>query len=94
MITKSPDLFGQGIQSNFTSSIDQLPRALARWINKHNLYKRKFEWQDEYFAVSVSESMIDKVREYIKNQEDHHKKKTFQQEYNQFSLTYLPSPNC
>ncbi len=54
------------------------------WINKHNLCKQKFEWQDEYFALSVSESMVDKVREYIKNQEEHHKKKTYQEEYDQF----------
>jgi len=44
------------------------------WINKHKLCKQKFESQDEYFAVSVSESMVDKVRGYIKNQEEHHKK--------------------
>ena len=41
------------------------------------------EWQDEYFAVSVSESQIDTVRNYIKNQEAHHKHKTFQQEYDE-----------
>lgn len=54
------------------------------WINKHKLSKKKFEWQDEYFAVSVSESMVGKVREYIKNQEEHHKTIAFQQEYDQF----------
>lgn len=48
----------------------------------------KFEWQDEYFAVSVSESIIDKVRHYIKNQEEHHRQKTFQQEYNEFISKY------
>ena len=41
------------------------------------------EWQDEYFAVSVSESQIDTVRNYIKNQEAHHTHKTFQQEYDE-----------
>jgi len=34
------------------------------WINKNNLISEKFNWQDEYFAVSVSESMIDHVRNY------------------------------
>ena len=58
------------------------------WINKHNLTKQKFEWQDEYFAVSVSESVLDKVRNYIKNQEEHHKQKTFQQEYDDFINKY------
>jgi putative transposase len=58
------------------------------WINKNNLIRDKFAWQDEYFAVSVSESMIDKVREYIKSQEAHHKKKTFAKEYEEFILKY------
>lgn len=51
------------------------------WINKNNLFKHKFEWQNDYFALSVSESGVNSVREYIKNQEEHHKKKTFQEEY-------------
>ena len=58
------------------------------WINKNQLTKSKFEWQDEYFAVSVSESMVDKVREYIKNQEKHHLHKIFQDEYDEFMSKY------
>ncbi len=58
------------------------------WINKNELTNEKFEWQEEYFAVSVSESMLDKVREYIKNQEEHHRKKTFQDEFDEFILKY------
>lgn len=58
------------------------------WINQQKLTKKKFEWQDEYFAVSVSESMLDRVREYIKNQEAHHTKKTFQEEYDTFLSKY------
>ena len=58
------------------------------WINQQKILKQKFEWQAEYFAVSVSESGIDKVREYIKNQEQHHQKKTFEQEYQEFIEKY------
>src|SRR5215210_8257561 len=54
------------------------------WINKQKLIKNKFEWQDEYIALSVSYSAIDKVRAYILNQEAHHKKKTFAKEYEEF----------
>ena len=60
----------------------------AFWINKEALTNQKFEWQDEYFAVSVSESVLNKVRDYIKNQEEHHKHKTFQQEYDEFISKY------
>ena len=54
------------------------------WVNKQKLVKEKFEWQDEYIALSVSESGINKVRQYIVNQEEHHSKKTFTQEYEEF----------
>ena len=54
------------------------------WVNKQKLIKEKFEWQDEYIALSVSESAIAKVRQYIENQEEHHRKKTFAQEYEEF----------
>lgn len=58
------------------------------WINKNNLCKCRFEWQDEYYAVSVSESGINRVREYIKNQESHHSKKTFEEEVDEFVERY------
>ena len=56
----------------------------AYWANKNSLLKSKLEWADEYFAVSVSESMLNKVRDYIKSQEEHHKKITFKSEYEKF----------
>ncbi len=58
------------------------------WINKNGLSKDKFEWADEYFAVSVSESQLSKVRDYIKNQEEHHKNKTWIEEYEEFIQKY------
>jgi len=56
----------------------------AYWANKNKLLKPKLLWADEYFAVSVSESMLNKVRDYIKNQEEHHKRMTFKSEYEEF----------
>jgi putative transposase len=58
------------------------------WINKHKLTKEKFEWQDEYYAVSVSESKINVVRNYIKNQEEHHREKSFDAELDQMIEVY------
>ena len=60
----------------------------SHWINEEKLLKEKFEWQDEYFAVSVSESIVDRVREYIKKQEEHHQKKTYAQEYDELIDKY------
>lgn len=58
------------------------------WLNKQELTKEKFAWQDDYFAVSVSESQVDKVVNYIKNQEIHHAKKTFEEEVEEFMEKY------
>ena len=58
------------------------------WINQQKLTKTKFHWQDEYFAVSVSESQVKAVRKYISNQEEHHKKKSFKEEYDEFIQKY------
>lgn len=60
----------------------------SRWINKNKLTEDKFSWQKEYFAVSVSESKIEVVRKYIKNQEKHHHKKTFADEYQEIVKKY------
>ena len=71
------------------SKIAQLLKGeSSHWINDEKLSGKKFEWQDEYFAVSVSESMIDKVREYVRNQEAHHRTKTFQEEYRELLRKY------
>ena len=60
----------------------------SHWVNDQKLAHGKFEWQDEYIAVSVSESMVDKVRQYIQNQEEHHRRKTFAEEYGEFLTKY------
>jgi REP element-mobilizing transposase RayT len=71
------------------SKVMQLIKGEASfWINSQKLIKSKFQWQDEYFAVSVSESQVNAVRKYIKTQEEHHKKKTFMQEYQEFIQKY------
>ena len=51
------------------------------WINKKRFVTGKFKWQEGYGAFSYSHSHIDKVVKYINNQEQHHKKITFKEEY-------------
>ena len=58
------------------------------WVNQHKLTRIKFQWQDECFAVSVSESQVSAVRKYIQNQEEHHSEKSFTQEYDEFIQKY------
>jgi putative transposase len=58
------------------------------WANKNLSWSEKFGWQDDYFAVSVSQSQLNILNRYIDNQEEHHKTKTFQQEYDEFMKNY------
>lgn len=68
--------------------IQMIKGESAFWFNNQNFILEKFGWQDEYFAVSVSESMIENVRNYIRNQETHHSKKSFVDEYNKMIDVY------
>lgn len=54
------------------------------WTNRQKIIQQNFEWQDEYIALSVSKSAIDTVRRYIMNQEEHHKKISLADEYEEF----------
>jgi REP element-mobilizing transposase RayT len=77
-----------GIDQTISKVMQLIKGESSFWINQQNLCKGKFEWQDDYFGVSVSESILDRVREYIKNQEEHHKRKTFQEEYEELMSKY------
>ena len=81
-------LVSLGLDQTISKQIQLLKGEAAFWFNKQGLTTEKLEWQDEYFAVSVSESQLDAVRNYIKDQEEHHKHKTFQQEYEEFIVKY------
>ncbi|MDZ7626357.1 MAG: IS200/IS605 family transposase [Ignavibacteriaceae bacterium] len=53
----------------------------SKWINEKKFVKGKFSWQEGYGAFSYSHSQIDQVVRYINNQEKHHKKQSFREEY-------------
>ena len=56
----------------------------SQFINEKEWIKGKFSWQEGYGAFSYSRSQIDKVINYILNQEEHHRKVTFKEEYINF----------
>ncbi len=71
------------------SKIAQLIKGESSfWINKSNLITQHFSWQDDFWAVSVSESHVDAVRKYIESQEFHHQRKSFDQEVDEFMQKY------
>ena len=58
------------------------------WINKNHLTSNKFRWAVEYYAVSVSESHVPRVRNYIRNQEAHHSKRSWEDEVDEMIARY------
>lgn len=68
--------------------IDEIMRLLkgesSYWINKNRLVNGKFQWQDEYFAVSDSETLLPQVRKYIDCKDEHHCVRTFAEEFEVF----------
>jgi REP element-mobilizing transposase RayT len=71
-----------------TQSISELMQDVkgssSKWINEKKFIERKFEWQEGYGAFSYSRSQLKDVIVYIENQEQHHSKKSFKQEYIDF----------
>lgn len=65
-------LVSLGVDQTISNIMQLIKGESSHWINKEGLTKDIFEWQDEYYDVSVSESLIERVRNYIKNQEVHH----------------------
>ena len=64
------------------SDLMQVVKAKSsKYINDHNLTPEKFAWQDGYGVFSYFRSQIDHVYQYIKNQESHHQKVSFREEY-------------
>ena len=58
-----------------------LKATSSKWINDNNKVRGKFRWQEGYGTFSYSRSQRDKVIQYIINQEEHHRKQTFREEY-------------
>jgi REP element-mobilizing transposase RayT len=56
----------------------------TNFINDQKFLRNKFSWQEGFGAFSYSHSQIDDVYQYILNQENHHKKRTFREEYLEF----------
>jgi len=81
-------LFLLSPQKSISDVIKQVKGSSSHSINEQNLIPEKFAWQTGYAAYSVSESQLEKVFNYIKNQKAHHAKKTFKDEYNEFLKLY------
>lgn len=74
-------LVGMRPTQSVSDLLQDIKGSSSKWINDNRLAKGKFEWQEGYGAFSYSASQIDSVIKYINNQEEHHKTKSFREEY-------------
>jgi putative transposase len=77
-------LFLLNPKKSIADVIKQVKGSSSYYVNHEDLIEEKFAWQTGYAAYSVSESVLEKVYQYIKNQKAHHQKKSFQEEYDEF----------
>jgi len=88
VINNMPDHIHIFIGLNPSRAISDLVRDIkqnsTKFIKKNRMLIGSFAWQEGYGAFSYSYSQIDEVVKYIKNQEEHHRKKTFKEEYLEF----------
>ena len=77
-------LFLQNPQKTISDIVKQIKGSSSHFINREDLILEKFAWQTGYAAFSVSESQLDAVYYYIKNQKQHHLKKNGQDEFDDF----------
>lgn len=68
--------------------MEELKSHSSKWIKTRGMEYTNFYWQDGYGAFSVNLSQVDTVVAYIANQHEHHKAKTFQDEYRVFLKKY------
>jgi putative transposase len=67
---------------------EEIKRHSSRWIKTLDPYYSSFAWQGGYSGFSVSPSVVKRTKRYIENQEEHHKKKTFEEELVLFLKEY------
>jgi REP element-mobilizing transposase RayT len=74
-------LLGMRPTQSLSDLMQDIKGSSSKWINERRFTKTRFEWQPGYGAFSYSKSELQNVIDYIKNQENHHRKKSFMEEY-------------
>ncbi len=67
-------LISLGCNQTISGIIQKIKGESSFWINKNKLTPFKFEWQDDYYAVSIGMPQLENLRNYIRIQEQHHQK--------------------
>jgi REP element-mobilizing transposase RayT len=84
--------FGMRPTQSLSDLMQDIKGSSSKWINEKRFTKIRFEWQQGYGAFSYSKSEVPRIIHYITNQENHHRKKTFLEEYvsmlDEFGIKY------
>ena len=78
------NLFELARTVSVSQAVEEVKKSSSKWIKTQGANFAGFAWQAGYGAFAVSESNVGVVREYIAGQREHHRKKSFQEEYRQF----------
>ena len=73
---------------NLSDLVRDIKTNSSKWINEKGFVRGKFEWQKGFGAFTLGQSQLPIILNYIKNQEEHHRKKTFKEEYIKFLNAY------
>jgi len=86
--------FSLGTRLALADVMRDIKASSSKWLNEQQLLRGKFHWQNGYAIFSVSQSLRSNVAAYVQNQQTHHAKKTFEEEYLEFlvkhGITYDP----
>ncbi|GLU54854.1 IS200/IS605 family transposase [Dyadobacter frigoris] len=74
-------LFGLNPAISISDVMRSVKAKSSKWVNESRLLQHRFEWQKGFGAFSYSHSQVDTIFKYIQNQEEHHKKRSFSEEY-------------
>jgi putative transposase len=84
-----------GLQPKFALAniVKDLKGLSATWVRENHLSEEYFHWQDGYAAISVSPDRVPVIRGYIRKQEEHHRKKTWEAEWDEFKVQTIIYPD-
>jgi REP element-mobilizing transposase RayT len=81
-------LFSLGRVITIADLVEEVKTNTSKWIKTKGPEFRSFHWQRGYGAFSIGQSSVDSLKRYIKNQKEHHRRVTFQEEYRKFLKAY------
>jgi len=77
---------------SMSSVIEDVKKKSSKWIKTRGIEYKNFYWQNGYGSFSIGESQVKTLKEYIQNQEEHHRKKSFKEEFreilNRYGVSY------